>query len=123
MALIRLPVSEKIGFTDGQTTEAHVTTICCEVAQRRAKIKTEYVQAAKYIIWGNGYISRTFGIYPPDRSRENAFWHINLAYTPWESYMLVGYDVTTDACPSKSMHPWSHHNPRAYNFPMGCMQD
>ena len=30
--------------------------------------------------------------------------------------------AATDACPSKSMHPWSHHNPRAYNLPMGCIK-
>ncbi len=29
--------------------------------------------------------------------------------------------AATDACPSKSMHPLSHHNPRAYNLPMGCI--
>ncbi len=29
--------------------------------------------------------------------------------------------AATDACPSKSMHPWSRHNPRAYNLPMGCI--
>ena len=30
--------------------------------------------------------------------------------------------AATDACPSKSMHPWLHHNPRAYNLPMECIE-
>ncbi len=29
-------------------------------------------------------------------------------YTPWEGYMLVGYDVTTDACSYWGMHQWPH---------------
>ncbi len=29
--------------------------------------------------------------------------------------------AATDACPNTSRHPWSHHNPRAYNLPMGCI--
>ncbi len=34
-------------------------------------------------------------------------WNIVL-YTPWEGYMLVGYDVTTDACSYWGMHQWPH---------------